>query len=195
MAGAGATPGSGVSSAFTSVLRADLASEPGAAALRALGATNNASAEPGVTLSVANSLWARASVRESYQHTLSQRFSACAAPLKGAALINAWVSNATAGHISNLISDDVADDPLTVALLVNAVYFKAPWATPFDAARTEKAVFRAHAADGGGAEAEEVACMMMSHKPRQTLFARTDAGTVRKKNAIFAMHFFAMRCA
>jgi len=47
----------------------------------------------------------------------------------GEVAINRWVNQTTKGKISNIV-DSV--DPNTAALIVNALYFKAPWAKSFD---------------------------------------------------------------
>merc|ERR1712241_130711 len=47
----------------------------------------------------------------------------------GEVAINRWVNKITKGKISNIV-DSV--DPNTAALIVNALYFKAPWAKSFD---------------------------------------------------------------
>merc|ERR1712142_727267 len=47
----------------------------------------------------------------------------------GEVAINRWVNKTTKGKISNIV-DSV--DPNTAALIVNALYFKAPWAKSFD---------------------------------------------------------------
>jgi hypothetical protein len=40
-----------------------------------------------------------------------------------------WVSNATRGKITEIVSEDVVKQ--AVVLLINAVYFKGMWALPF----------------------------------------------------------------
>jgi serpin B len=55
--------------------------------------------------------------------------------------INAWVSNQTQGKIKDLIPPG-ALDRLTRMVLVNAIYFKADWADPFDPKDTQTAPFR-----------------------------------------------------
>jgi serine protease inhibitor len=49
------------------------------------------------------------------------------------ATISRWAEDATGGRIKDLIR---SISPLEVLLLVNAVYFKAPWTTPFEPAST-----------------------------------------------------------
>jgi serpin B len=46
-------------------------------------------------------------------------------------LINQWASDRTHGRITEVLPQD-AVDALTRLVLVDALYFKAPWATPFD---------------------------------------------------------------
>jgi serpin B len=54
------------------------------------------------------------------------------------AVINGWVSRKTEGKIESIV-DDL--DPRTVAVLVNAIYFKASWESPFDSRRTRTEEF------------------------------------------------------
>jgi serpin B len=53
--------------------------------------------------------------------------------------ISGWAEQETGGRIKNLIEQI---DPLEVMFLVNAVYFKAPWSTPFDPASTRPGEFQ-----------------------------------------------------
>lgn len=60
-------------------------------------------------------------------------------PDKEAGRINAWISEHTAGHIKDLVKpESVKNASLAVA---NAVYFKAEWDKPFDAAKTKEELF------------------------------------------------------
>jgi serpin B len=52
--------------------------------------------------------------------------------------INSWVANKTEGKIERML-DQI--DPASVATLVNAVYFKARWASAFDPALTKNEAF------------------------------------------------------
>ncbi|CAN6179520.1 unnamed protein product [Urochloa humidicola] len=71
--------------------------------------------------------------------------------------INRWVSKATRGLIKDVLSpDDVG--PLTRLVLVNAVYFKGKWATPFDARHTDPAG-KFHLLGGGGGGAVDAPMM------------------------------------
>lgn len=58
--------------------------------------------------------------------------------------INAWVKEQTRGAIETIV--DEAIDPAAVMFLINAVYFKSDWQTPFDAAQTHDGAF--NTADG-----------------------------------------------
>ena len=164
MAAAGTEPASPVAAAFATTLRFDAARGGGPAALHALSA--NAS-----ELRVANSLWARSAILPSYAQLVAKEFNASAAPMPHAAApVNAWVEEATGGKIKKLISNDVVADPRTIALLINAVYFKAAWAKPFEPAHTvADTPFR-------GNDGAEMRCRMMSAKAQPLPFARTPAG-------------------
>ena len=48
--------------------------------------------------------------------------------------INEYTTEKTNGFISNFLDDPI--DPLTVAILVNAVYFKACWTEKFDKSKS-----------------------------------------------------------
>jgi serpin B len=53
--------------------------------------------------------------------------------------INQWVENRTQRKITNLIASPLS--PLTRMVLVNAVYFKGDWESPFHVAQTQEAPF------------------------------------------------------
>ena len=55
--------------------------------------------------------------------------------------INKWVESKTNNKIQNLIQPGLIDD-LTRLVLVNAIYFKAPWDMPFDEKATKKMDFK-----------------------------------------------------
>jgi serine protease inhibitor len=65
-------------------------------------------------------------------------YRAAAEPARQA--INAWVSGQTHQRIPELIGQGLVDT-LTRLVLVNAVYFKAPWASPFTPQLTKKSPF------------------------------------------------------
>jgi len=55
-------------------------------------------------------------------------------------VINDWVQDATDGLIDGIVEPPI--DPLTMAFLINAIYFEGQWTTPFDPARTSAGEFR-----------------------------------------------------
>jgi serpin B len=86
----------------------------------------------------ANSIWAQTNfpVRDAFLRSIEQEFSAGVwfanfegQPNAAVQAVNGWVSNATKRHITSLLQpSDVAQ---AAAILLNAVYFKARWASPF----------------------------------------------------------------
>lgn len=57
--------------------------------------------------------------------------------------INDWVLNKTNKRIINLIPEGLLS-PLTRAVIVNAVYFKADWESPFNRSETKKEMFKTY---------------------------------------------------
>jgi serine protease inhibitor len=103
----------------------------------------------GVQLALANSLWLRhtASLHPAF---VERAQAAYRAELRNvdfgraaavAAQINEWTAGQTRQKIRNLVSEQ-ALDPATLFILVNALYFKGAWTTPFDPTRTRPALFR-----------------------------------------------------
>lgn len=101
---------------------------------------------PGVTITVANSLWVCEGVRF-HQGFLDgdRRFYGVditsldfRAP-DARERINRWVSDKTAGRINSLI-DRI--DPADVLLLVNAIHFKGEWTDKFDKRNTQPRLFK-----------------------------------------------------
>lgn len=118
--------------------------------------------ESGIVLHTANSLWPSvdAQIRPDYLELLDQTLGAKPVPLDYAReteasrrRINNWVEDHTQDKIQDLLTPSSVT-PLTVLVLVNAVYFKAPWETPFDPSLTQKRPF--YAAPG---KAEDVDTM------------------------------------
>ncbi len=66
--------------------------------------------------------------------------------------INAWVSQATNGKITEMVTPPIS--PSVAAILMNAIYFKGNWMFPFDTANTDTATF--YLDDG-----TETVCRMM----------------------------------
>ncbi len=103
-----------------------------------------------VTLHSANSLWPQqgypfleeflSSTRDHYGSTVTP-VDFLRAPDLAAEVINAWIEERTAGRIPDLIrSGDI--DPVTVLVLVNAIYFKGNWQHPFGGKNTHDAEFK-----------------------------------------------------
>lgn len=61
--------------------------------------------------------------------------------------INAWVREATEGRIDKMVEPPI--DPLTLAFLMNAVYFKGDWTKAFDESNSYSGPFHL---DGGGTQ-------------------------------------------
>lgn len=102
-------------------------------------------ADPTVKLAIANSLWGRQDVtfqpgflqrnRDFYgAEVTSLDFSSPTAVSR----INSWVSQNTAGKITEII-DQI--DPQQILFLINAVYFKGSWATQFQPEQTREQPF------------------------------------------------------
>jgi serpin B len=103
----------------------------------------------GFTLNVADSLWADKTlpIAQPFVDTLGQSYGAAlrlvdfvsaAEPARTA--INGWVSEQTNAKISELIPQGDVDSS-TRMVLVNAIYFNAGWATPFEATATHPEAF------------------------------------------------------
>jgi serpin B len=127
------------------------AGETKAEMLRALGLSSQAearewfksssqkflSAQPPAKTSIANSLWVREDIRvkSSYAEILARYYLAehysFASLSEAAQKINSWVSEKTYKMIEKIVEEKLLD-PRTVVVLVNAVYFKANWTTPFE---------------------------------------------------------------
>ncbi len=97
----------------------------------------------GIELNIANSLWPQESYAfyNEYISLLGEFYSVSIFPVnyrdteKARSGINQWVSEKTNNKISNMIPPGVLT-PLTVMVLVNAVYFKATWQNEFDRDKT-----------------------------------------------------------
>jgi serine protease inhibitor len=100
-------------------------------------------------LSVADALWGQQGMQilTPFLQTMQADFSGdlkqidfASNPSGAVSTINSWVAQQTDNLINNLLSPgDVTT--LTRLVLVNAVYFKASWATPFDPNQTENDTF------------------------------------------------------
>lgn len=100
------------------------------------------STDPAVQLTVANSFWYRKAtntVLQSFVDTNTQYYGSQIGDLGGApANVNAWVSSQTNGKITQVVGQEVQN---YVAMVVNAVYFKGAWTSPFSPALTTSGVF------------------------------------------------------
>ena len=134
----GAAQGTAVERALEAALGTDAAAWVNAYA-------REAAADPGTRLKIATSLWHTGVVRPLFVDALRALGAHCA-PLAGVAPINEWVNVATEGAIQTLLS---SLPPLTACVVVNAVFFQAPWTTPFEPALSRAGVF--HAWSGPGA--------------------------------------------
>jgi serpin B len=99
-----------------------------------------------VTLNIANALFVnknRATLKAQYQQDMKQYYDAQAENLdfnspSTLSTINGWCNDHTNGMIPNIL-DEI--DPATVTYLLNAIYFKADWASKFDQKNTKEETF------------------------------------------------------
>jgi serpin B len=117
----------------------------------------NAQVHTGVPfrLHVANSLWGERTMTFAapFLDTLAMSYGAgvqlvdfVGDPDGARVAINGWVSDRTESKIHDLLARGTLD-ALTRFVIVNAIYFSAAWAAPFDAKNTRDATF--HRLDGG----------------------------------------------
>ena len=106
--------------------------------------------DPKVTLTIANSLWARQGVpfKQDFLQRNTEYFGAEIATLdfmdpNTLITINQWVDTNTNGKIPKILDEINAD---LVLFLINAIYFKGAWQTEFDPAHTRDGTF--HLATG-----------------------------------------------
>lgn len=98
--------------------------------------------DPNVTLTIANSLWARQGIpfHQSFLQRNTHFFEAEISTLNfndpsTPETINQWVDTNTNGKIQKIVGDTI--DPDTVLFLINAIYFKGAWQREFDPSRTQ----------------------------------------------------------
>lgn len=103
------------------------------------------SADPKVELATANSLWLRQGfdVRQEFLDMNRAAYGANVNNLnfgdpKSVDIINQWCSENTKGRIPKIIDEIKQDD---VMFLINAVYFKGKWSTPFKPENTKEGDF------------------------------------------------------
>lgn len=109
----------------------------------------NAETRGTTRLSIANRIFSRLglAVDDTYKVNSKQYYGSgielldfAGEPEKSRQHINKWVEDQTMGKIRNLLPSG-AIDPLSLMVLVNAIYFKGKWVNPFEADRTRKDVF------------------------------------------------------
>lgn len=107
--------------------------------------------DPKIQLKIANSLWARNGfeIFPSYLDMIRKTYGATAKSLdfgdpEASRTINEWVKLNTGGKIDGIVPDRIPE--LTIAYLINAIYFKAPWKNSFDKKLTRDLPF--HLVDG-----------------------------------------------
>lgn len=108
------------------------------------------SSDSKVTLTIANSLWAREGVpfKQDFQQRNIQYFNAEISTLdftdpNSLTTINQWVNTNTNGKIKKIL-DEIESN--AVLFLINAIYFKGEWKTQFDPSDTKDRKF--HIANG-----------------------------------------------
>ena len=107
------------------------------------------SAKGGNELNIANSIWPQKKYpfQKDFLNLLRQDYGAIVTPLdyehnaeQARATINRWVDGQTRHKINEIIGPGVVDS-LTRMVLVNAIYFKGTWATPFPEEATRSDMF------------------------------------------------------
>ncbi len=110
-------------------------------------------------LTLANSLWVRHGGRDidpAFTQVNQSYYAAHIGDLEGAPdNVNAWISDATQGHIPRLLPKRDYRD--AVAIIANAIYFKGHWSDPFDPARTRPDLFKPESGP-------PVNCLMMKRR-------------------------------
>jgi len=87
-----------------------------------------------VTARVVNSIWSEMKLRDQYVTDLASFFNADVHKTLDYKVINAYVEAHTENMIKNLLKNPLPDD--MVAVLINAIYFKAQWKKPFKKSST-----------------------------------------------------------
>lgn len=100
---------------------------------------------PDVQISISNSLWAKQgfSFKPEFRQTNQQYYQANLAELdflspQSPSIINNWVSQQTQGKIDRMV-DKIS--PNDILFLIDAIYFKGNWKTPFDKSQTANKTF------------------------------------------------------
>ncbi|MBP8031677.1 MAG: serpin family protein [Acetobacterium sp.] len=104
------------------------------------------SADPELTLNIANSIWMLEDFKfsEAFVATVKNDYQAEAKKLdfadpKSADVINKWVNDKTRGTIDQIVTPPI--DSQTIMFLINAVYFKGSWTSPFETELTSEQAF------------------------------------------------------
>jgi serpin B len=102
--------------------------------------------DPRVEFLLANSIWYRNTMtfEQDFLDLNMQYFDAEVSALdfnspSAANTINDWVRQNTSGRIEEIVDNPI--DPMTIMFLINAIYFKADWASQFDKDLTQSAPF------------------------------------------------------
>jgi serpin B len=96
----------------------------------------------GMTLLVANRMFARATVRQDYVQSVSAALGANVVALRSAQEVNSYVSEATRGMVREIVDDDIVSQSCLVA--INAIYFKGTWQHKFDPTWTVECPWHSH---------------------------------------------------
>ncbi len=101
--------------------------------------------DPNVQVLIANSLWAQQGffLKPEFLQTNQEYYQANVTELdlinpQSLSIINNWVSQKTQGKIEKIV-DKIRPDE--VLFLINAIYFKGNWKTPFDKSKTANKTF------------------------------------------------------
>ena len=101
--------------------------------------------DPNVQVSIANSLWSKQgfSLKPEFQQTNQKYYQANVTELdfinpQAPSIINNWVSQKTQGKIDRIVNQISLEQ---VLFLINAIYFKGNWETPFDKSQTTNQTF------------------------------------------------------
>jgi serpin B len=101
--------------------------------------------DPTVQVLIANSLWAQQgfSLKPEFLQTNQEYYQANVTELdfinpQAPSIINNWVSQKTQGKIDRIVEEISPDE---VLFLINAIYFKGNWETPFDRYQTTNKTF------------------------------------------------------
>jgi len=123
-----------------------------------------------LVLDSANASWIQSGfpVRPQYVQVLEQDFASSVEeadfhgdPAGAARAIDSWVSSQTRGHINDLVT--APELAQVVAVLVDAVYLSARWATPFDPSQTAEAIF--HESGSTSAQVEMMSTPLLFSAP------------------------------